>query len=144
MWTQVLYYHSNIVCKRITITFVNGYLTNHVEGHECPRWDLSLLITWDISLGLLMKYDCKIAWPYRIKSIWDIGLIRYSIYFVIMKYKYWSIQGWQNLCLVINIYIYIYIYIWGQRSNCAHEHYHGKCFVRSLDIHVTWVAVMCY
>jgi len=34
---------------------------NHVEVHECPRWDLSLLITGDISLGLLMKYDCKIA-----------------------------------------------------------------------------------
>jgi hypothetical protein len=23
---------------------VDGYLMNHAEGHECPRWDLSLLI----------------------------------------------------------------------------------------------------
>ena len=31
----------------------------------------------------------------------------------------------------------------GERSNCTHEHYHGKCFVRSLYILVTWIAVMC-
>ena len=41
--------HNNVVCKRITITLVNGYLMKHAEGHECPRWDLSLLITGDIS-----------------------------------------------------------------------------------------------
>ena len=76
---------------------------NHAEGHECPRWDLSLIITGDISLGLLMKYDYKVAWPCRTKTIWDIRLIRYSVYFGIKKYKYCSIQGWQNLCLVINI-----------------------------------------
>jgi len=34
-----------------------------------------LRITRDISVGLLMKYDCKITWPCWIKSIWDIGLI---------------------------------------------------------------------
>ena len=93
MWTQVLYCHSNVVCKRITITLTNGYLMNRVEGHECPRWDLPLLITEDISLGLLMKYDCKIAWSCRTKSIWDIELIRYSVYFKIKKYKYWSMKG---------------------------------------------------
>jgi len=47
-----------------------------------------------------MKYDSKIANPCRIKSIWDIGLVRYSVYFGIKKYKYWSIQGRQNQCLV--------------------------------------------
>jgi len=58
----------------------NGYLMNHDEGHECLRWDLSLLITRDVSLGLLMKYDYKVAWSCQTKSIWDIGLIRYSVY----------------------------------------------------------------
>jgi len=35
------------------------------------------------------------------------------------------------------------IQILGQRGNCTHEYYHGKGFVRSLDILVTWVAMMC-
>ena len=29
-------------------------------------------------------------------------------------------------------------------SNCTHEHYYEKDFVRSLDILVTLVAVMCF
>jgi len=65
MLTQVFYCRSNIVCKGLA----NEYVMNHIEGHECPKWDLSLLITGDISLGLLMKYDCKVAWPCRTKSI---------------------------------------------------------------------------
>jgi len=48
---------------------VNGYLMNHAEGHECLRCDLSLLIIEDISLGFLMKYDGKVAWSCRTKSI---------------------------------------------------------------------------
>jgi len=53
----------------------------------CPSF-----ITRDVSLGLLVKYDCKIVWLCRTKSIWDIRLIRYSLYFGIKKYKYLSIQ----------------------------------------------------
>jgi len=34
-------------------------------------------------------------------------------------------------------------YILGQRSNCTHAYYHGKSFVKSLDIFLTWLAMMC-
>jgi len=34
--------------------------------------------------------------------------------------------------------------ILGQRSNRTHKYYHGKSFVISLDILVTWVAMMCF
>ncbi|AES95336.1 hypothetical protein MTR_5g024370 [Medicago truncatula] len=42
-----------------------------------------------------------------------------------------------------NIYALGSIKISRQRSNCTHNYYHGKGFVRSLDILVTWVAMMC-
>jgi len=76
-------------------------------------------IIGNISLGILVKYDCKFVWPCRIKSIWDIRLIRHSIYLRIKRYKYWSIQGWQNICLVINIDT-------RTKKNGRHEHYHEK------------------
>ena len=44
-------------------------------------------ITEEISLSLLMKYDRKIVWSFRIKSIWDIGLIPYPVYFGTRKSK---------------------------------------------------------
>jgi len=61
----------------------------------------SSCITGDVSLGLLMKYDCKVACQCLIKQIWDIRRIHYSVYFGIKKYKYWAIcKGAQYmLCL---------------------------------------------
>jgi len=134
MLTKVLYCHANVVCKRITIMLANGCLMNHVEGHEFPRWDLSFIITGDISLGLLMKYDCKITWSCRIKSIWNIGLIHCSIYFGIKKYK-------------------ILIYIRVTKSMlCDQYRYEDKWVIvhmniimkrfRQIDIFVTWVTMM--
>ncbi|KEH25487.1 hypothetical protein MTR_6g024160 [Medicago truncatula] len=41
-----------------------------------------------------------------------------------------------------NIYALGSIKISRQRSNCTHNYYHGKCFVRSLDILVTWQRVL--
>ncbi|AES81027.1 transmembrane protein, putative [Medicago truncatula] len=42
-----------------------------------------------------------------------------------------------------NIYALRSIKISRQRSNCKHNYYHGKGFVISLDILVTWIAMMC-
>ena len=66
-----------------------------------------------------MKYDCKTAWPYRTKSIQDIDLfvIQY-----ILESRNISIDLYKD----DNIYALGSIKISRQRSNCTHEHYHGK------------------
>ena len=42
-WSRVLCHHSNVVCNKMTIKLVDGYSTNHAEGHEWPKWNLPLL-----------------------------------------------------------------------------------------------------
>lgn len=108
----------------------NGYLRNHVERHECFRWDLSLLITVDISLGLLMKYDCKVSCHVEPSQyeILDLLVIQY-------------ISGSRNIKIDLykgdKIYALWSIYIRVQRSNCTHEYYHKNV----LSNHLTFLSL---
>jgi len=52
---------------------------NHAEGHECPRWDLSLLITGDISKAFGWNMTIKLHGQYELSQyeILDLFVIQY-------------------------------------------------------------------